>query len=92
MKAIIFILGVMFITDSNAQKFDCPTKMTQYQEPFKAKKIAESFDTWSAVSKNCPKDYEAKSLTANEISKAKMNGKLVTIGCWINETITFHAK
>ena len=42
MKAIIFILGVMFITNSNAQKFDCPSKMKEYQELFKAKKIAES--------------------------------------------------
>ena len=39
MKAIIFILGVMFITNSNAQKFDCPSKMTEYQELFKAKKM-----------------------------------------------------
>ena len=87
MKAFIFILGVLFITNSNAQKFDCPTKMTEYQALFKAKKIAESYDTWTAVSKNCPKENEAKSLTADEISKAKMNGKLVTIGCWINETL-----
>ena len=37
-------------------------------------------------------DYISKSLTASEISKAKMDGKSLTIGCWINETINFPAK
>ena len=59
MKAVIFILGVLFITNSsNAQKFDCASKITEYQELFKAKKITESFDTWSDVKKNCPKETE----------------------------------
>lgn len=59
MKAIVFILGVLFITNSsNAQKFDCASKITEYQELFKAKKIAESFDIWSDVRKNCPKENE----------------------------------
>lgn len=60
MKAIIFILGVLFITNSgNAQKFDCASKITEYQDLFKANKIAESFDTWSDVRKNCPKENES---------------------------------
>ena len=59
MKAIIFILGVLFITtNSNAQKFDCASKITEYQEHLKVKKIAESFDAWSDVRKNCPKENE----------------------------------
>lgn len=73
MKAIIFILGVMFITNSNAQKFDCPFKMTEYQELFKAKKIAESFDTWTAVSKNCPKENEAVYKDGIEIIQYKID-------------------
>jgi len=73
MKAIIFILGVMFITNSNAQKFDCPSKMTEYQELFKAKKIAESFDTWTAVSKNCPKENEAVYKDGIEIIQYKID-------------------
>ena len=73
MKAIIFILGVMFITNSNAQKFDCPSKMTEYQELFKAKKIAESFDTWTAVSKNCPKENEAVYTDGIEIIQYKID-------------------
>ena len=73
MKAIIFILGVMFITNSNAQKFDCPSKMTEYQELFKAKKITESFDTWTAVSKNCPKQNEAVYTDGIEIIQYKID-------------------
>jgi hypothetical protein len=73
MKAIIFILSVMFITDSNAQKFDCPSKMTEYQELFKAKKIAESYDTWTAVSKNCPKENEAVYTDGIEIIQYKID-------------------
>ena len=34
----------------------------------------------------------SKSLTSAEISKEKMNGKSITVGCWINETITFPSK
>ena len=63
----------MFITNSNAQKFDCPSKMTEYQELFKAKKIAESFDTWTAVSKNCPKENEAVYKDGIEIIQYKID-------------------
>jgi hypothetical protein len=73
MKAIIFILGVMSITNSNAQKFDCPTKITEYQELFKAKKITESFDTWTTVSKNCPKENEAVYSDGIEIIQYKID-------------------
>lgn len=58
MKAIIFILGILFFTNSNAQNFDCTSKTKEYQELFKAKKIAESFDVWSEVRKSCPKENE----------------------------------
>lgn len=59
MKAIIFILGLLFITNSNAQKFDCPSKTTEYQEQLRAKKINDAFGPWSEVRKNCPKENEA---------------------------------
>ena len=58
MKAIIFMIGILFITNANAQKFDCSSKITEYQTLFKAKKITESFDVWSEVRKNCPKENE----------------------------------
>lgn len=60
MKAIIFILGVLFIANSgNAQKFDCASKITEYKDLLKANKIAESYDSWSDVRKNCPKENES---------------------------------
>ena len=68
----------MFITNSNAQKFDCPSKMTEYQELFKAKKIAESFDTWTAVSKNCPKENEAVYKDGIEILQYKIDNAAST--------------
>ena len=176
MKAIIFILSVLFITNNNAQKFDFTSKISEYQAFFNANKIAKSYTVWSDVSKNCPKEnegictdgiqilqhkidtaalaedkeklvrdvlklydqynknyplstpdfevdkavyylaiqtarkagiaeprlkpaadkiekkLEAKSVTAAEISKTKMNGKSASIGSWINETIIFPAK
>lgn len=59
MKAIIFILGILFITNSNAQKFDCTSKTAVYKELLKAGKIAESFETWNEVRKNCPSGNES---------------------------------
>lgn len=37
-------------------------------------------------------EYEAKGLTTAIVKSEKMSGKPITIGCWINETITFPAK
>ena len=61
MKAIILILGVFLLitNSSNAQKFDCASKITEYQELLKAKKMTEVFNPWSEARKNCPKENEA---------------------------------
>ena len=59
MKAIIFILGVLFVTNSNAQKFDCSLKIVAYKELLQARKMNESFDAWSEVRKNCPTANDA---------------------------------
>ena len=37
-------------------------------------------------------EFEAKGVTSTDIAKEKMKGKALTLGCWINETITFPAK
>jgi hypothetical protein len=73
MKAIVLILGVLFITNSNAQKFDCTSKTKEYQELFKAKKIKESFDAWTDVSKNCPKESETLYTDGIEIFQYKID-------------------
>lgn len=56
MKAIYFILGLLAIANVNAQKFDCSSKISSYQELLKANKVKESYDDWSEVRKNCPKE------------------------------------
>jgi hypothetical protein len=38
------------------------------------------------------KEYSNKAPSTKEISDAKMNGKTILIGCWINEKITFPSK
>jgi hypothetical protein len=58
MKAIFSLIGLLFITNINAQKFDCPSKIIAYKDFFESKNIALAFDTWSEVRKNCPKESE----------------------------------
>ncbi|NNT70687.1 hypothetical protein HKT18_00520 [Flavobacterium sp. IMCC34852] len=58
MKAIFSLIAILFITSINAQKFDCSSKMTAYQDSFKAKNIEAAFETWNEVKKNCPKQSE----------------------------------
>ncbi|WP_293873998.1 hypothetical protein [Flavobacterium sp.] len=59
MRAIIFIAGILFIANANAQKFDCSSKIIAYQTLFKERKIAESFEIWNEVQKNCPNQSES---------------------------------
>lgn len=56
MKAIILLLGILFITNSNGQQYDCTSKTKTYQELLEAKKFTESFEIWNDVRKNCPKE------------------------------------
>lgn len=59
MKAVIFILGILFVTHSNAQKFDCVSKTAAYQELLKTGKTNDAYDIWTDVRKNCPSGNEA---------------------------------
>ena len=57
MKSLIFILSLLFIINiSNAQKFECKSKTSEYKELLKANKIAEAYDLWNEVKKNCQKE------------------------------------
>lgn len=58
MKSIFSLIGILFITNINAQKFDCSSTITTYQESFKLKNISEAYSIWSDVRKNCPKQSE----------------------------------
>jgi hypothetical protein len=58
MKAIFSLIGILFFVNASAQKFDCSSKVKEYQALFQDKKVAESFAIWTEVSKNCPKQSE----------------------------------
>lgn len=73
MRAIIFILGILFVTNSNAQKFDCSSKTTEYQQLLKEKKFNESFTPWSDVRKNCPTENEAVYIDGIQILQYKID-------------------
>jgi hypothetical protein len=45
--------------NSNAQKFDCTSKTKEYQDLIKSNKVAESYNDWNEVRKNCPTENEA---------------------------------
>ncbi|WP_396155461.1 tetratricopeptide repeat protein [Flavobacterium sp.] len=73
MKVIIFLLGILFVTHSNAQKIDCTSKTKAYQEFLQAKKITESYDIWNDVRKNCPKETEAIYIDGIQILQYKID-------------------
>ena len=58
MKTAVYLFTLLFITSVFAQDFECLPKMANYQELYKAKKIAESFAIWNEVIKNCPAENE----------------------------------
>lgn len=78
MKAIIFILGVLFLTNINAQKIDCSSKINEYQELYKAKKIAETFQSWSEARKNCPNGNETIYTDGFQIIQYKIDNAATT--------------
>ncbi len=73
MKAIFSIIGVLFFANINAQKFDCSSKIKEYQELFQTKKVTESFTTWTEVSKNCPKQSESVYTDGIEIQQFRID-------------------
>ena len=57
MKGFFLLLCSFFVAVGSAQSFDCKQGMQDYQTLFKAKKIDEAYTVWSAVRRNCEKDY-----------------------------------
>jgi hypothetical protein len=73
MKAIVSLIGVLFFVSATAQKFDCSSKVTEYQELFQAKKVTEALVIWTDVSKNCPKQSETIYTEGVEILQYKID-------------------
>lgn len=59
MKVVFSILTVLIFVNSNAQKFDCDSSTKSYQDLLNSNKIAEAYNDWNEVRKNCPKENEA---------------------------------
>lgn len=57
------------------------------QETIKKAAIAEPI--LKTTAQKMTENLAAKSLSPSEITKEKMNGKSIKIGCWINETVLF---
>lgn len=73
MKAIFSLISILFFINTNAQKFDCSSKVKEYQELFQAKKVPEAFAIWADVSKNCPKQSETIYTDGIEILQYKVD-------------------
>ena len=91
-KAYIFLAQIYANGAKDCGKTDFERKAIGYLAVETVKKAGLAEPHLKPTSDKMAKDFAAQSLTAAEISGAKMNGKSLTIGCWINETITFPAK
>ena len=91
-KAHLFLAQLYANSAKDCGKTDFEKKAVYYLALQTAQKAGIAEPRLKPSSDKAVKDFEAQSLTPAEISKAKMNGKSLTIGCWINETITFPSK
>jgi hypothetical protein len=74
MKSLIFILSLLFIINSSyAQKFECKSKTSEYKELLIANKIAEAYDLWNEVKKNCQKEDQTIYLDGIKILTYKID-------------------
>jgi aminopeptidase C len=86
-------LGQMYVNNSkDCTKTDFEKKAIYNLATQTVQKAGVAEPKLKPTSDKMTQDYAPKSLTPSDISNAKMNGKSVTIGCWINETISFPAK
>lgn len=88
-KAYIFLAQLYANSAKDCGKTDFEKKAVYYLAIQTVQKAGIAEPRLKPTSDKMAKDFEAQSVTAAEISKAKMNGKSLTIGCWINETVTF---
>jgi len=91
-KAYLFLAQLYSNSVNDCGKTDFEKKAVYYLAIQTAQKAGVAEPRLKPTADKVAKDFESKSLSADEISKAKMNGKSLTIGCWINETITFPVK
>ena len=91
-KAYLFLAQLYANSAKDCSKTDFETKAVYYIAIQTAQKASIAEPRLKPTADKITEDFTLKALTSSEISKAKLNGKSITIGCWINETITFPAK
>ena len=91
-KAYIFLAQLYANGAKECGKTDFEKKAIVYLAIQTVKKAGVAEPRLKPTADKMAEDFAAQSLTAAEISSAKMNGKSITIGCWINENVTFPAK
>lgn len=89
MKVVFSILTVVIFMNSNAQKFDCASSTKAYQDLLKSNKIAEAYNDWNEVRKNCPKDNEEIYSDGITILEFKIDNEIATEAKekWVREEL-----
>jgi hypothetical protein len=91
-RAHLFIAQLYSYSAEECGKTDFEKKAVFTLAAQTAKKAALADPKLKAAADKMAEDFAPQALTAADISQEKMNGKALTIGCWINETITFPSK
>jgi tetratricopeptide (TPR) repeat protein len=91
-KAYLFLAQSYSNSKEECGKTDFEKKAVIYLAIQTVKKAGVADPKLKPTADKMEADFKSQSLTQEEIKKSKMNGKSLTIGCWINETITFPSK
>lgn len=91
-KAYLFLAQLYANSASDCAKTDFEKKAVYYLATQTVKKASVADEVLKTNVAMFVKDFSKESLSESDISNAKMNGKTMTIGCWINEKITFPSK
>lgn len=91
-KAYLFLAQIYSYSTEECSTTDFEKKAIIYLASQTAKKAGELEPKLLPTATKLEADFKSSTLTHDDIKKAKLNGKSLTIGCWINETITFPPK
>ena len=91
-KPYLFLAQLYTNSANDCGQTDFEKKAVYYLAIETVKKAGIAEPRLKPTSDQMAAEYAKKSLTTDEIAKAKLAGKSITIGCWINETVTFPSK
>jgi len=91
-RAYLFLAQLYANSANTCGKTDFEKKAVYTLAAQTARKAAASEPMLKAAVDKMTAELEAKGLTTSIVKSEKMSGKPISIGCWINETITFPAK